>query len=310
MKPAPFDYICPTSLDDALETLHALTEDGVDVKLMAGGQSLIPLMNMRLATPAAVIDLNVLEDELQYIRPAGDALVMGGLTRHVQLEESSLIAEACPLIAEAEGLIGHPQIRSRGTLGGSLVHADPAAELPLVMTLLEATLRLRSQRGERQMAPAEFFLTYLTTAILPDEILTEITVPVLPPRTGQAIAEFSLRHGDFAIVAVAAQVELDDDDQLLSGRLAIGGAASIPVDASEVFTGIRGRVVTDALIRDALRDLGSRLDPADDLHASASYRVDLAETLAFRATKTALGRAYARSKRGYRRESRVRHRER
>lgn len=260
---------------------------------MAGGQSLMPLMNMRLATPAAVIDLNSLEKELTYLNRDGGVLRIGALTRHYQLEESALIAADCPIIREAESLIGHPQIRSRGTIGGSLCHADPSAELPLIFTLLDGRMTLRSTEGERVVGPADFFLSYLMTQVSPVEIATEVRFSVIPEGAGQAIEEFSPRHGDFAIVAVACQVTLDSQERLRDVRMAVGGASSTPADVSGVLESYRGERLTPALAEAALGETLERLDPTDDLHATAQYRLDLVRALGTRALQTACQRARA-----------------
>jgi CO/xanthine dehydrogenase FAD-binding subunit len=293
MKPAAFDYIVPKSLDDAVTTLSRLIDSGVDVKCMAGGQSLMPLMNMRLATPAAILDLNNLADDLCYQRRDNDTVFIGSLTRHYQLEDSRLLARDCPVIPMAESMIGHPQIRSRGTVGGSLCHADPCAELPLIWTMLDGCMILRSQGGERRLQASEFFVSYLMTATEPREILTEVQIPVIPPRTGQAIEELSLRHGDFALAAVACQVSLDDQQRLVAARLAVGGAAPTPVDVSDVLDCHRSELVTDRLVDRVLEELPEHLDPIEDLHATAEYRLDLVHALAARAIWAAWARARA-----------------
>ncbi len=291
MKPAPFDYIVPATLAEALGLLHELEQDGVDVKVMAGGQSLMPLMNMRLAMPAAVIDLNGLEGELGYLYREGDTLRIGALTRHYQLEDSPVIAQDCPVIREAESLIGHPQIRSRGTIGGSLCHADPSAELPLIFTLLDGRVTLNSVDGERVVGPADFFLSYLMTEVSATEIATEVRLPALPAGAGQAIEEFSPRHGDFAIAAVACQIALDAQGRLAAARLAVGGASSTPKDVSDVLNAHQGERLTDDLAKSVLDKVMSLIDPLDDLHATAQYRLDLVRALGRSAIAKASQRA-------------------
>lgn len=288
MKPALFSYYVPESLAEAAHWLSTL---GYDAKLIAGGQSLMPMMNMRLARPAALIDLNALESELSYVRREGGSLRIGAVTRHYQLEEDPLIRVHCPILADAERLIGHPAIRSRGTIGGSLAHADPAAELPLAMVLLQADIDLYSEKGTRTVAAPEFFLSYLTTACGPDEIVTEIRVPVLKPGTGQALVEFSERHGDFALVAAAAEVGIDREGDVTGMRLALGGVAAVPTDVSHVLVEVSGRPFSANVVHDRLAALNEMLHPDEDVHASADYRRELARVMGRRALEQAYTRA-------------------
>src|SRR5689334_13477947 len=216
MKPAPFEYEAPASLDAALELLARY---GGDAKILAGGQSLIPVMNFRLAEPALLIDINRVA-ELDFIRRDGDGtLRIGGLTRQRRLERDPLVAAAAPLLHEAVPFIAHPQIRNRGTLGGSLAHADSRAELPAVAVALRARLRLQRAGGDRWVKAREFFTGLLSTALEPDEILTEVALPATPPRTGWAFLEDARRHGDYAQVGVAAGVSLDEDGRCREARL-------------------------------------------------------------------------------------------
>lgn len=287
MKPGLFDYFVPETLDEALVLLRDLERDGVDVKIMAGGQSLLPLMNMRLATPSAVIDLNGVRAELAYIKSTPDLVSIGAMTRHHELEDSALIGQVAPVVHQAEKLIGHPQIRSRGTIGGSLCHADPSAELPLIFTLLNGQITLRSCEGERTVGAEAFFLSYFMTGIVATEIATEIQLRPLTLGAGQAIEEFSLRHGDFALAVVASQIALDHRQRLTEGRMAVGGAAPVPVDVSEALDSHRGELVTDIVIETVLDDVLKQLEPIDDLHATAQYRLDLVKALGFRAIRNA-----------------------
>jgi CO/xanthine dehydrogenase FAD-binding subunit len=221
VKPAPFAYEAPRSVDAALALL------GEDAKALAGGQSLVPLLNFRLARPATVVDLNGIP-ELAYLRRAGGVLRIGALTRQATLERSGLVARGWPLLAQAVRHVGHPAIRSRGTVGGSVAHADPSAELPLALVALDARFRVRSARGERTLGWQEFFLGALTTALEPDELLVEIEVPPLPAGARTAFAEHARTHGDFAIAGAAA---------ILAGRehvtIAVLGAGPRPVRAAE-----------------------------------------------------------------------------
>jgi carbon-monoxide dehydrogenase medium subunit len=216
MKPAPFEYLAPDSLAAALEALAA---HGGEAKLLAGGQSLIPAMNFRLAQPAVLIDLNRVS-ELDFVERQPDGSVrIGALTRQRRLERDPELARAAPLLAQALPHVAHPQIRNRGTFGGSLAHADPAAELPAVAVALGARLRLRSARGERWVPAEEFFLGLFTTALDPDEALVEAVLPAPPPRRGTAFLEIARRHGDYAQVGVAAWVTLAGDGRIAAARL-------------------------------------------------------------------------------------------
>ncbi|MCY0898865.1 MAG: FAD binding domain-containing protein [Firmicutes bacterium] len=288
MKPPPFRYWRPQSRAEALEGLADMVQQGYQAKVLAGGQSLMPMLNMRLTWPDVLVDLNGLGPELTYIHRDGPALRVGALTRHYMLETDPMIQRLVPIIAQAEPLIGHLAIRSRGTVGGSLAHADPSAELPLLALLLGARMRVESVRGSREVPSDEFFVTYLTTALASDEILTEIVWPVIPPRSGQAIQEYALRHGDFALAAAAAQVTVDDDGAIVAGRLALGGVSATPLDVShEVFSRLVGCQPEDQEIGQATEAIRDLVDPMSDIHADSEYRRELAVTLARRAVREA-----------------------
>jgi CO/xanthine dehydrogenase FAD-binding subunit len=292
MKPPAFAYYAPTRMEDALRMLHEFVrERNLDVKLLAGGQSLIPLLNMRLAHPEVIIDLNPLEPQFNYIRQDGDVLRIGALTRYYVLRMNPEILRHCPMLADAADLIGHAAILTRGTIGGSLVHADPAAELPLVFATLRGMVTLQSAQGSRIIDARDFFLTYLTTSVEPDEILTEVTLPIMPARSGQAIEEFSIRRGDFALVAAAAQVSLAADATLQGVRLGIGGVAPTPADCSHLIAPLVGKVPTQTELREVLRPIEDEINPQGDIHASAVYRKELAHTLAYRAVESAIRHA-------------------
>ncbi|HEX6289324.1 MAG TPA: xanthine dehydrogenase family protein subunit M [Herpetosiphonaceae bacterium] len=277
MKPAPFEYHAPTTRDEALALL---AEGGFDAKVLAGGQSLVPAMNFRLARPALLIDVNRIDD-LSGIRPADDGGVsIGALTRQRAVERSPLIAERLPLLAEAMPHIAHPQIRSRGTIGGSLAHADPAAELPALSLALDARLRLQSQQAERWLPAAEFFLGILTTALEPEELLVEIAIPALPPRTGTAFDEVARRHGDYAMAGAAAVVTLAEDGTIAESRLVLLAVGDIPVPIRSVTQALRGAQPTEDAIRAAVESIDAEIDPPTDLHATAAYRRYLVKNLA------------------------------
>jgi CO/xanthine dehydrogenase FAD-binding subunit len=294
VKPAAFEYHAPPTVDETLALLSTFVRDDRFVKLLAGGQSLIPLMNVRLAEPEIVIDLNPLEAELSYVRLEGSVLRIGALTRHYRVGDDPLVLAHAPLLAEATSLIGHGAILSRGTIGGSLAHADPAAELPLAAVALGASVTLRSLAGTRTLEARDFFLGPLTSDVAPDEMLVEAVFPVMPPRSGQAIVEFSRRHGDFALVAAAAQITLEPDGTLAGARLAVGGASPTPLACAEPFAPLLGTAPNDATLRDVLSPLATLVDPDGDLHASAADRRELALEMGLRATRQALARARAR----------------
>jgi CO/xanthine dehydrogenase FAD-binding subunit len=286
MKPASFEYTRPASLADALQTLH---QRGDDAKVLAGGQSLVPMMNFRLARPAVIVDLNGLSD-LAYIRPANGGLALGAMTRQRTIEKSTMVRERAALLAEATPLIGHLPIRTRGTIGGSLVHADPAAEYPVVMVALDAEFTLARQGGTRRVPAGDFFETYLSTTIAPDEILTEIRLPGLPPKAAVAFLEISRRHGDFAIVAAAAVVDLEASGQIAEVRIALGGVGPKPVRARAAERLLAGQRPTAPLLAEAARAVMPETDPPEDIHASAEYRREMSAVFTRRALTAALAK--------------------
>ncbi len=289
MKPAPFQYFAPGTLE---ETLDLLDRFNYDAKVIAGGQSLVPAMNFRLARPSVLIDLNGLP-ELSFIRPAADGGVhIGAMTRQRQVERDDVVAQRAPLIHETMPHIAHPQIRNRGTFGGSLAHADPAAELPAVLTALGGRFRLQSKRGERWLPADEFFVDFFTTALEPDELLMEIAVPPLAARTGWAFHEVVRRHGDFALVGVATTLSLDEAGRVQDARLVYLSIGDGPVQAREATRLLQGQAPTDEAIRAAAETAGDRdVDPVGDIHASSEYRRHLVKVLARQTLTTAAERA-------------------
>jgi carbon-monoxide dehydrogenase medium subunit len=289
MKPAPFKYYAPTTVDEALAYL---SEHGYDAKALAGGQSLIPTMNFRLAQPSVLVDLNSIP-ELFYIHPAENGgLRIGAMTRESQVEHSPLVAERAPLLHETMPHIAHPQIRNRGTIGGTLAHADPAAELPAVSVALNGRFRLRSQAGERWVAADEFFIGFFTTALEPDELLVEVALPPLSPRTGWSFQEIARRHGDYALVGVAAVVTLDDKGQCHQARLVFLSVGDGPVEAHQAAEMLTGQIPSPEAIRAAAETAAKAdVDPGSDIHASAEYRRHLVQVLARRALEQAVERA-------------------
>lgn len=290
MKPAPFEYHAPDTLEEALALLG---EHGFGAKLLAGGQSLIPAMNFRLSQPAVLIDLNGV-DELVYVREDGAAgLRIGAMTRQRTLEHSDLVAARAPLLAETMPWIAHPQIRNRGTVGGSIAHADPAAELPAVMLAREACFELRGPAGSRTVPASEFFTGLFGTAMEPDELLVEARLDPLPDRTGTAFEEIARRHGDYALAGVAAVLTVDEAGRCTRARIALFSVSDGPTLATGAADLLPGRELDEAAIREAADVTARDLDPPGDIHASATYRRHLAGHLTARALRTAAARAAA-----------------
>jgi carbon-monoxide dehydrogenase medium subunit len=289
MKPAPFEYLAPDSLDAVLEVL---ARSNGDAKLLAGGQSLIPVMNFRLAQPTLLVDLNRLR-ELDYVRQEEGGLRIGAMTRQRTLERDPLVASLSPLLAETVPFIAHPQIRNRGTVGGSLAHADPAAELPAVAVALDARFRLQRSTGERWVEAREFFCGLFATVLEPDEMLVEVALPASPPRTGWAFLEVARRHGDYAQVGVAARVTLDEAGKCRQARLVYLSVGDGPVEApgaAGLLAGTDGgEEAIAAASEKAARD---EMDPTGDIHASSDFKRHLARVV----TGRALRRAFARAK--------------
>jgi len=293
MKPAPFEYLAPDSLDAALDLL---AHRGGEAKLLAGGQSLIPVMNFRLAQPALLVDLNRLRD-LDDLREDAGGLRIGAMTRQRRLERDPLVARLAPLLSEAVPFIAHPQIRNRGTVGGSLAHADPAAELPAVAVALDARFRLQRTGGERWVEARDFFAGLFTTVLEPDEMLVEVALPPPPQNTGWAFLEVARRHGDYAQVGIAARVSLDAAGLCREARLVYLSVGDGPVDAREAARMLAGTDLSDEAIA-AAADKASRdeMDPTGDIHASADFKRHLARVLTGRALRRARYRAEARAK--------------
>ena len=289
MKPAPFKFFAPTSIDEALDHLENY---GYDAKILAGGQSLIPTMNFRLAQPAVLIDLNKVED-LFFIEQneAGD-IRMGAMTRQRQIEKSELIKEKVPLVHEAMPFIAHPQIRNRGTIGGSIAHADPSGELPALALALEAKFKLVKKSGERWVVAQDFFIGLFSTDLQPEEILAEISIPVLAKRSGCAFQEISRRHGDYAMVGVAAVVTLDEHGKCENAAITLLSVGDAPVQAHKAKQLLIGEKASAKVIEAAAEMVSSSdIDPPNDIHASAKFRRHLAKVL----TKRVLTQAFQRA---------------
>jgi carbon-monoxide dehydrogenase medium subunit/2-furoyl-CoA dehydrogenase FAD binding subunit len=272
MKPSAFEYFAPNTVEEALNLLERY---GDEAKILAGGQSLVPIMNFRLGRPEVLIDINRVK-ELDYIREEGDELVIGALTRERDVELSPLVQEKCPILSKAISFIGHIPIRNRGTIGGSLVHADPSSEIPTTICGLDAEMRMVGPSGERTLKPEEFFLTYLTTSLEPSEILVEVRIPTLPQSAGWSFTELSRRSGDFAIVAVASILFMKDENLCQEARISLGGVAPTPVRAEEAEELLSGQKIAEALIEKVGQEAVEATDTEPDYHASAEYRRDMA----------------------------------
>ncbi len=289
MKPAPFEYFAPTTVDEALARL---AEYGYDAKVLAGGQSLVPMMNFRLAQPSVIVDINNIH-ELFYIREKEEGgLRIGAMARHNMVETNPLVADRAALIAYAMPHIATVQVRSRGTFGGSIAHADPSAELATVSVALEGSFLLRNQKGERWVPANEFFVGLFTSVLEPDELLIEAKFPALPERTGCALVEVARRPHDFAIVGVAAVVTLDKNDRCQRARLVFFSVGDGPVVAHQAVEMLKGKELTPASIRAAAETAAKRdIDPGSDIHATAEYRRHLAKVLSIDALEKAYDRA-------------------
>ena len=285
MKPPPFEYVAPRSLD---EVLARLAEAGGDAKLLAGGQSLVPMLNMRLTRPAVLVDLGRVAG-LDSVRESDGHVAIGALTRQRAAEQSPEVRRHAPLLAEALPFIGHPTIRNRGTIGGSLAHADPAAELPAVAVALDADLVVASANGRRTVKADGFFVSFLTTSLAPDEVLVELRLPRPSPATRVAFTELSRRHGDFALVGVAAALEIDDAGTCRSARLALCGVGPGPVRARAAERTLTGQALGDAVVAEAAHAAAQEIDPHTDIHATAHYRRRLAAALVEDAMRAAMG---------------------
>jgi carbon-monoxide dehydrogenase medium subunit len=289
MKPPAFSYHDPRSVADAVGLLASLD----NAKLLAGGQSLMPMLNMRYVLPDHVIDLNCV-DGLSYIRENNDALEIGAMTRQRDIEFSALVRKCCPLMHEAIAQVGHRQTRNRGTLGGSLCHLDPAAELVAVAAALDAKVTIAGRTGAREIDFAAFPVGYMTPALESDELLTGASFPCWSGRHGSAFVEFSRRHGDFAIVSAAALLEEDAAGKVTRASLTLGGMGPAPLRASDVERALIGEKIDDKRLRELCEPLRQR-DAIDDIHAPASYRQNLATVLSRRALIKAHERIAARA---------------
>ncbi len=291
MKPPPFEYFAAESLEAALS---ALAEHGDDAKALAGGQSLVPAMNFRVAQPSFLVDLNRISS-LDYVEPNGNGGVrIGAMARQSRLERDPLIAERAPLLSETIPYIAHPQIRNRGTIGGSMAHADPAAELPVIAMALGARFRARKMGGERWISADTFFQGMFTTDLDSDELLIEMEFPAMPARTGWSFVEFSRRKGDYALAGVAAVVSLGSNDLCEQARLVYLNVGDGPVDAQASADLLRGQALTENAFEEAAQLAAAQeIDPFGSVHATIEYQRHLARVLTRRALRQAASRAIA-----------------
>lgn len=290
MKPAPFAYFAPDSLDEALQYL---ADFGYDAKVLAGGQSLIPAMNFRLARPSILVDLNRVAALSGLRQSSRGGLHIGAMTRQRAVERSALVAACAPLLHAAMPSIAHVQIRNRGTIGGSLAHADPAAELPAIAVALDAVLTVRSTQGSRVVRAADFYLGLFTTDLAPDEVVVEIELPPTPRRTGWGFAEFARRKGDYAMAGCAALVTRDEGGVCRDVRLVYFSVGDTPVTAASIAALIGEMPSADTIAEVAHAAAIEDIDPTGDIHSTVAYRRHLAEVLAIRALTDACDRALA-----------------
>ena len=290
MKPAPFEYHAPDSIEQALDLMSRFAGEA---KILAGGQSLVPAMNFRIVQPSALIDLNRVAG-LGYVREEDNVLRMGAMTRERELEFNPLISSWAPLLVEAAPHIAHPQIRNRGTVGGSIVNADPAAELPVLMLALSARLQAKNTSGERWIEAQDFFMGMFTTALEPDEILVAIELPASPPRTGWSFLEVAPRAGDYALMGVAALLTLDQNGKCERARLVYLNAGDGPVEAKEAEKLLIGESLNDGLIESAASKASeTEINPFGNVHTSPEFQRHLANVLTKKALKQATQRAEA-----------------
>ncbi len=284
MKSPPFEYARAASVEEACELL---SQHGDDAKVIAGGQSLVPMMAFRLLRPAWLIDINEIA-ALKLVALEADAVRMGACTRQCDIQRDESLAASVPLLRQALAHVGHVQTRNRGTAGGSLVHADPSAELPLAAQILEARMVMRTRSGTRTLPAADFFEDAMTTGVAPDECLTEIQWPVWREHNiGSAFTEISRRHGDFAIVAAAAQVAVDDEGKCTRATFGVGGVAPTPTAFAALAQRLVGTRLEKEILRDVAHDAAATLEPGSDTHASAGYRRHLAGVLVTRVLQSA-----------------------
>jgi aerobic carbon-monoxide dehydrogenase medium subunit len=285
MIPKPFRYYAPASLDEAMRLLG----ENEEAKVLAGGQSLLPMMKLRLAAPTALVDITKISD-LSYIREEGDHVAIGALTTHDAVEQDATVAERLSAIHDAVIRIGDQQVRNRGTIGGSACHADPAADMPTALLAMDAQFVIRGRKGARVVPAREFFVDVFATAVAHDEILTEIRLAHLSPRSASAYVKHSLREADFAIAMVGAALTMGGGDACKDVRLAIGSAGPTPLRAEGAEGFLRGKVLDEQTMAEAAEMVVEEVDPPSDVHGSREYRLESTKVLTRRALKLALSR--------------------
>jgi len=286
LYPKKFDYFLPASLNEAIKLLH----DKEDSKVLAGGQSLLALMKLRLAAPAALVDITQVKDELAYIKKEKAHLAVGALTPHDHLEHNKVVGSLFPILVDAASKIGDQQIRNRGTVGGSCCHADPAADLPAAFLALDPKFVVRGPRGQRSIPSSEFFVDTFSTAVKRDEILTEIKIPYLPKRSGSAYIKHSRREGDFAIVGVGVALTVGPKNVCKDIRISLGAVAPTPIRAKSAEKHLKGKKLNDQTIAEGAEEANAEADPPSDMHGSREYRLEMIKVFTRRAVKLALSR--------------------
>ena len=286
MKPAPFDYVRPASIDEAVDVLAETGEDG---KILAGGQSLVPMLNLRLLRPVKLIDVNGLTSE-RFVRLGRKSLKIGLLARHVDFERNAEIDERLPILGRVVKDVAHRAIRNRGTFAGSVCHNDPSAEWPLMAVLMDAEMQLKRRDGKRRVAAREFFVNLMTTALEPDELLTQVEIPIPPKSAGWGFTEFNRRLGDFGIASAGALIDLKRG-RIKTARLALGGVGATAYRATEVEQVLKGEVPSPELWVAAAEQVRGLVDPVGDLQATAEFRRHLIGELSQRVLADAAGRA-------------------
>jgi carbon-monoxide dehydrogenase medium subunit len=286
LTPKKFDYYAPATLQEAVQLLHK-TEDA---KVLAGGQSLLALMKLRLAAPAALVDLTTVKDDLSYVKDRKDYLAIGALTPHDVIEHGKIIERMFPILKDAASKIGDQQIRNVGTIGGSCCHADPASDLPAALLALDPEFVVQGVKKERVIKASEFFVDTFTTAVAKDEILTEIHIPHLPRGSGSAYIKHSRREGDFAIVSAGVAVTVGAADSCKDVRISLGAVAATPIRAKAAEEYLKGKKLSDKEIAEAAQRANQGADPPSDMHGSREYRMDMIGVFTKRALKLALSR--------------------
>ncbi len=287
MYPKKFDYFIPASLNEAIKLLH----EKEDAKVLAGGQSLLALMKLRLAAPAALVDITQVKDELAYVRREKTYLAVGALTPHDYIEHDEGVGSLFPIIVDAVSKIGDQQIRNRGTVGGSCCHADPAADLPTALLALDPTFVTRGMSGERSIPSSEFFVDTFSTSVAKDEILTEIQIPYLPKQSGSAYIKHSRREGDFAIVGVGAALTVEPRNVCKDIRISLGAVAPTPIRAKSAEKYLKGKKLSEETIAAGAEKANAEADPPSDMHGSREYRLEMIKVFTRRAVRLALSRA-------------------